>query len=142
MKAIINCVVKTSIKVFVSACFLFFSTLAQADNHAIAMFGKPRYAESFPHFDYANPKALKGGALRMSQLGSFDSLNPLLPIGLAAFGVRQFVYESLMTRSLDEPFTLYGLLARKIKVSADRKKITFWLHPQAAFSDGSAVGRR
>ena len=145
MRAIINCAVKTFIKsLFVAFLFLFFHNDGFASSHAsvrhsIAMFGEPRYRAGFSHFDYVNPRAPRGGVLKFSQLGTFDSLNPLAPIGVSAFGVRELVYESLMTRSLDEPFTLYGLLAEKVQVAADRKSVIWWLHPRATFADGSPV---
>lgn len=89
--------------------------------------------------NYVNPTAPRGGVLRYSTFGSFDSLNPFLPIGVAAWGLRELAYESLMTRALDEPFTLYGLLAEKVEVAADRRSVIWSLHPKAAFSNGSPV---
>ncbi|RPI42068.1 MAG: ABC transporter substrate-binding protein, partial [Hyphomicrobiaceae bacterium] len=76
--------------------------------HGIAMHGAPALPAGFPHFGYVNPDAPKGGRLRLGQLGSFDSLNPLIIKGVSAVGVREYVYESLLARALDEPFSLYG----------------------------------
>ena len=84
--------------------------------HAIAMHGEPKYPADFKHFDYVNPDAPKGGAVAFGVLGSFDSLNPLIVKGNAAPGMREFVYESLLGRANDEPFSLYGLLAESIDV--------------------------
>lgn len=142
MNTTISCAKKTSIKFF-GFCFVgllfVFNAPAVADDHGLAMFGKPLYPKGFSSFHYVEPNAPKGGTLKFSILGSFDSLNPLAPIGLSAFGVREFVYESLMARALDEPFTLYGLLAQRVEVDKERKWITFYLHPKAAFSDGTPV---
>ena len=85
-----------------------------------------------------NPDAPKGGRLVLSAYGSFDSLNPLIIKGTAANGIREFVIESLMARGLDEPFTLYGLIAETVEVPDDRSSITFNLNPKARFSDGHA----
>lgn len=103
------------------------------------MHGAPALAAGFPHFSYVNPEAPKGGRLTLGQLGSFDSLNPLVIKGVAAVGAREYVYESLLARSLDEPFTLYGHIAETLEVPADRSSVVFNLRPQARFSDGRPV---
>lgn len=107
--------------------------------HAIAMHGQPALAEGFTNFPYARPDAPKGGRLRLGMPGSFDSVNPLIVKGEKVSGVREFSVESLMTRGLDEPFTLYGLLAERVEVPEDRTSITFYLNPKATFADGTPV---
>jgi peptide/nickel transport system substrate-binding protein len=103
------------------------------------MHGQPALAAGFDHMPYANPDAPKGGRLVQGILGTFDSLNPLIVKGLAVQQVRGFVVESLLTRGQDEPFTLYGLLAKTIETDDARTYVTFHLDPQARFSDGSPV---
>ncbi|PLX35462.1 MAG: ABC transporter substrate-binding protein [Hyphomicrobiales bacterium] len=103
------------------------------------MHGEPALKPGFTHFPYANPKAPKGGALVLADQGSFDSLNPLIIKGAFPAGLRDFVYESLMARSFDEPFTLYGLIASSIDTPDDRSEATFRLDPKARFSDGHPV---
>jgi peptide/nickel transport system substrate-binding protein len=103
------------------------------------MHGAPALPPGFAHFPYVNPNAPKGGQLRLGSLGSFDSLNPFIIKGVAPSGLREYVFESLMARSADEPFTLYGLIAETIEVPADRSSITFHLRPEARFSDGRPV---
>jgi peptide/nickel transport system substrate-binding protein len=107
--------------------------------HGIAMHGAPALPPGFPQFPYVNPDAPKGGQLRLGALGSFDSLNPFIIKGVAPSGLREYVFESLMARSADEPFTLYGLIAEAIEVPADRSSITFHLRPEAHFSDGHPI---
>src|SRR3954468_19668812 len=91
------------------------------ESYAIAMHGPPTLPADFHHMPYANPDAPKGGRLVQGLLGTFDSLNPLIVRGLAVQQIRGkefergYVYESLMTRGDDEPFTLYGLLARSVE---------------------------
>ena len=68
--------------------------------------------------------------------GTFDSLNPLIVLGVAPDVVPRYVLQSLMIRSQDEPFTLYGLVARSVEMPEDRSFITFNLDPRARFSDG------
>ena len=103
------------------------------------MHGEPALPPDFEHLPYVDPDAPKGGQLRMGSLGTFDSLNPFIVKGVTPSGVREYVYESLMARSQDEPFTLYGLIAEGVEVSDDRSSITFHLRPEARFSDGVAI---
>ncbi|HEX6610680.1 MAG TPA: ABC transporter substrate-binding protein, partial [Hyphomicrobiaceae bacterium] len=107
--------------------------------HGIAMHGAPQVPPIFKHFPNVNPDAPKGGRLTLGQLGSFDSLNPLIIKGVSAVGVREYVYEALMVRGPDEPFSLYGHIAQTIDVPADRRSVTFELNPQARFSDGRPI---
>jgi peptide/nickel transport system substrate-binding protein len=107
--------------------------------HAIAMHGKPLLADDFVAAPYVNPDAPKGGRLVQGILGTFDSLNPLIVKGIAVQAVRGYVIESLMARGYDEPFTLYGLLARTVETDDARSYVTFSLNPAAHFSDGSPV---
>jgi peptide/nickel transport system substrate-binding protein len=105
----------------------------------IAMHGDLKYPAGFKQLDYVNSQAPKGGRAVFGALGSFDSLNPSIVKGNAAPGVREYVYESLLTRSSDEPFSLYGLLAESVEVPDDRSWAIFTLRPEARFSDGHPV---
>jgi peptide/nickel transport system substrate-binding protein len=118
--------------------------------YAIAMHGEPALAEGFTAARYVNPDAPKGGRLVEGVLGSFDSLNPFIVKGLVAQGIRSpfvsgsnmisgYVVESLMARGYDEPFTLYGLIARTVETDDARSYVTFGLDPAARFSDGQPV---
>ncbi len=106
--------------------------------HALAMHGEPRYSADFEHFQYVEPNAPQGGTLRLGALGSFDSLNPYIIHGVPAKGHR-LIFESLLARSMDEPFTLYGLIAESIELAPDRTWVVFNLNPAARFHDGSPV---
>ncbi len=112
---------------------------AAEPSHGIAMHGEPKYPPGFAAFDYANPDAPQGGRLTRAVQGSFDSLNPLIVRGQSAPGMRQYVYESLMARAQDEPFSLYGLLAETIEMPPDRSWVAFTLRDEARFSDGEPV---
>jgi peptide/nickel transport system substrate-binding protein len=107
--------------------------------HGIAMHGTLKYPAGFNHFDYVNPDAEQGGSVTFGVLGSFDNLNPLIVKGNAAPGMRELVYETLLGRAEDEPFSLYGLLAESVDVPEDRSSITFTLRRGARFSDGTPV---
>ncbi len=107
---------------------------------AIAMHGEPALPADFARLPYVNPDAPKGGRLNLAYLGAFDSLNPYNVKALStAEGLIGNVYQSLMTRSADEPFTLYGLIAESIETDAARDVIVFHLNPAAHFSDGSPI---
>ncbi|MGC0054485.1 extracellular solute-binding protein [Brucella pituitosa] len=111
------------------------------------MHGDVALPADFTHFPYANPDAPKGGALKMGVVGTFDSLNPFVLKSMRTtarglFGDLDFgnlLYETLMQRSRDEPFTLYGLLAEKVAVDPERKWVEFTLNPKAKWSDGEPV---
>jgi len=112
---------------------------AAEPNHGIAMHGQPKYPAGFSHFDYVNPDAPEGGRLALGVQGSFDSLNQLIIKGNAAPGLREYVHESLLARSKDEAFSLYGLLAESVETPEDRAWVQFVLRPEARFSDGEPV---
>src|SRR5262245_12703651 len=107
-----------------------------AESHAIAMHGDPAIPADFTHLPYFNPDAPKGGRLTWGVLGTFDSLNPMIVKGIPlqqirAYGAeRGYVIESLMARGEDEPFTLYGLLAKSIETDDERTFVTFHLDPR------------
>lgn len=124
----------------VAATLLVSAAASSAEpQHGIAMHGDLKYPAGFRQFDYVNPQAPKGGRAVFGALGSFDSLNPSIVKGNAAPGVREYVYESLLTRSSDEPFSLYGLLAESVEAPDDRSWAVFTLRPEARFSDGHPV---
>lgn len=107
--------------------------------HGIAMYGDPALPPYFASLPYANPDAPKGGRIVTGQVGSFDSLNPHIRRGTVPWQLRFLAYESLMGRSWDEPFSLYGLLAESIETGPNREWVEFVLREEARFSDGSPV---
>ncbi len=127
--------------------FLPFCGLAQAEPvHGIAMHGEPALSAGYQNFPYANAQAKKGGKINYGVVGTFDSLNPFVLKGMrtTARGIwdpeyGNLFYESLMTRSSDEPFSLYGLLAETVEMDADRTYIQFNLNPKARWHDGMPV---
>lgn len=112
---------------------------AAADSHGIAMYGKPALPPDFVSLPYANPDAPKGGRIVFGESGGFDSLNPFIVNGIAPAGVSAHTIETLLGRSYDEPFTLYGLLAESVVTDDARSFVEFTLRPEARFSDGSPV---
>jgi len=105
--------------------------------HGVAMHGVPLLPPDFTHFPYADPDAKKGGRLRIGLPGTFDSLNPFnLKAGSTAQGLAGNVFQTLMMRSQDEPFTFYPLIVKSLELDADRTRLVFHLDPRAHFSDG------
>ncbi|MBY4677252.1 extracellular solute-binding protein [Marinobacterium arenosum] len=111
---------------------------AGTTQHGIAMHGDLKYGADFQHFDYVNPDAPKGGRMVQSAIGTFDSFNQFIIKGTSADGLG-LIYDSLLVRADDEPFSLYGLLAERLEVADDRSWISFKLRPEARFSDGQPV---
>ncbi len=103
--------------------------------YALAMNGKPLYPADYKHFDYVNPHAPRGGALKMAVDGTFDNLNGNIIFGNDAAGL-DYINDKLMERAWNEPFTLYGLVAESVDVAPDRSWIEFHLNPKARFHDG------
>lgn len=108
-------------------------------SHGIAMYGDPALPPDFVSLPHVNPDAPKGGSIRFGEGGSFDSLNPFITKGRPAVGISNLTVETLMGRSYDEPFTLYGLLAESISTDDARSYVEFTLREGARFSDGSPV---
>lgn len=107
--------------------------------HALAMYGAPALADDFTHLPYANPDALTGGAITLGNTGGYDSLNPFVRKGTSPWQLAYFTHETLMGRSWDEPFTLYGLLAETVETDDARTWVEFTLRPDTTFSDGSPL---
>lgn len=110
-------------------------------SHGISAFGDLKYPADFPHFDYVNPDAPKGGLWSGRGTGAvstFDSLNPFILKGNPAQGLGA-TFDSLLAGSADEPDSAYGLLAHRIEYPADRTWVIFHMRPEARFSDDSPV---
>lgn len=119
---------------------ILFDSVALAESvHGIAMYGEPALPHDFVSLPYTNPDAPKGGAIVLGNTGGFDSLNPYIAKGTVPWQLRFFTHESLMGRTQDEPFTLYGLIAESINTDEDRSWVEFTLRPEARFSDGSPI---
>ncbi|MEM7636373.1 MAG: extracellular solute-binding protein [Pseudomonadota bacterium] len=113
---------------------------AQADEwrHGMSLFGDLKYPAGFENFDYVNVNAPKGGRARLFSVGTFDSLNPYSFKGNAT-SVIGLTVDSLMTSSLDEAGSEYGLIAESAQMPDDFSSVKFKLRPEAKFHDGSPV---
>ncbi len=108
--------------------------------HATALTGTPGYGADAAHFDYVNPDAPKGGLLRLSTSGGFDTFNPILPKGNVAPGIN-LIYDSLMEQALDEAdiSAQYGVIAEAMRYPEDYSWVEYRLNPDARWHDGKPI---
>jgi microcin C transport system substrate-binding protein len=108
--------------------------------HGMAMHGPPKYGADFKHFEFVNPAAPKGGSIyHGAPAATFDSLNPFILKGSPVTTVASLVFDQLMKSAADEPFTMYGLIAKTIETPKDRSWVVFELDERARFHDGSPI---
>ena len=111
---------------------------AQTASHGLSIFGDLKYPPNFTHFDYVNPNAPKGGRLKLAGTDSYDTFNPFTLKGVAAHGAG-LLFDTLMVRALDEPDSVYGLIAESVEQPQDRSWVVFNLRRIARWHDGSPV---
>ncbi|MEK9961983.1 MAG: extracellular solute-binding protein, partial [Rhodobiaceae bacterium] len=107
-------------------------------SHGISTFGELKYSADFPHLDYVNPDAPKGGEISVWGFGSFDSMHPYTTKGRAG-QLSSMFFESLLEGTADEADAVYGLVAESLEYPADRSHVIFNMRPEARFSDGSPL---
>ena len=107
--------------------------------HGLSLFGDVKYPANFPHFDYVNPAAPKGGLVRQTAIGTFDNFNMVVAGVKGAIGAIGEIYEALTVSSLDEVSTQYGLLAEAMSYPADYSSVTYRLRKEAKWHDGKPV---
>src|SRR5271166_6734774 len=128
---------------FIAFAFLLlaFAAAAQAEDaprHGLSLFGDLKYGPDFKHFDYVNPDAPKGGTMRSSAIGTFDTLNPYVIKGLPAAGIGM-IFDTLSVASADEPGSEYGLVAETIELAPDKLSVLYTLRKEARFHDGTPM---
>ncbi|MEP1199585.1 extracellular solute-binding protein [Tateyamaria sp.] len=114
-------------------------------SHGYSFYGDLKYPEDFPHFDYVNPDAPKGGEISLGTVGTFDSMHPYTRKGRAG-ALSSSIYESLLGEGVngtsapaDVYGEYYGLLAERLEYDEGKNWVTFYMRPEARFSDGSPV---
>jgi microcin C transport system substrate-binding protein len=108
--------------------------------HALSLFSEIKYPPGFKHFQYVNPAAPKGGTVRLNAFGTFDNFNLAVSGVKGAIGIAvRFIYNELMTESLDEVSTEYGLLAEAVRHPADFSSVTYRLRAEPKWHDGKPV---
>ncbi len=116
------------------------------ETHGLSTFGDLALPADFPHFAYVDPQAPKGGQILLqpggggpnSNASTFDTLNVYILKGDGAAGMGA-IFDSLMAANSDEPDSLYGLVASKVRISADKNLYRFFLRKEARFHDGTPL---
>lgn len=119
--------------------FLFCSPTLLLGAHGISIDDSLKYGPGFTQFNYTSGESVKGGKLVLHEIGSFDKMNPFTRKGESPFGLEMLVFEPLAVSSLDEPFSVYGLIASDIELASDEMSVIYTINENARFSDGSPV---
>lgn len=122
-------------------------TMARAEKGVTRAFGSslvgtPKYDADMPHFAYVQPDAPKGGRVRLSSIGAFDSFNPFIVKGNPGAGFNVFgglIYDGLMTNPLDEDSTSYGALVEWMEWPEDYSSVVFKMREEARWHDGEPI---
>ena len=122
--------------IFIALLLVFTGAAHGAATHGMSLFGDLKYGPDFKHFDYVNPYAPKGGTIRYSAIGTFDTLNPFVIKGIPAAGIGG-IFDTLTVRSEDEPSSEYGLVAETIELAPDKLSVLYRLRKEARFHDGT-----
>ncbi len=118
-------------------CALATGALA-AGTYGVSLFGELKYGPDFKNFDYVNPTAPKGGTMKFSAIGTYDTFNPFVVKGVSAAGIGG-IFDTLTTASEDEPGSEYGLAAESIDLAPDKLSVLYTLRKEARFHDGSPM---
>jgi len=117
---------------------LIFSPAIAQEKHGLTIFGDLKYPSDFTHFEYVNPDAPKGGEIVFASIGTYDNLNPYILKGISASGL-ELIYDTLLVKSADEPFSAYGLIAKSVEVAEDKSWVKFTLREKAKWHDGTPI---
>jgi microcin C transport system substrate-binding protein len=109
-----------------------------APSEGMSLFGDLKYQPGFTHFDYTNPQAPKGGTMRYSAIGTFDTLNPFVINGVPAAGI-SLIFDTLSAVAADEPASEYGLVAQSVDLASDKLSVLYTLRKEARFHDGTPM---
>src|SRR5438093_9980903 len=114
------------------------AALAAAGNNGLSLFGELKYGPDFKNFDYVNPNAPHGGMMKLSAIGTYDTLNPYVVKGVPAAGIGQ-IFDTLTVASEDEPGSEYGLVAESIDVAPAKPSVDYTLRQEARLHAGSPI---
>ena len=114
------------------------AALAAAGSHGLSLFGELKYGPDFKNFEYVDPNAPKGGTMKYSAIGTYDTLNPFVVKGVPAAGIGQ-ISDTLTVASEDEPGSEYGLVADRVELAPDKLSVLYTLRKEARFHDGSPM---
>lgn len=114
-------------------------------SHGYSFYGDLKYPADYPHFDYVNPDAPKGGEISVATSGTFDTMNPYSRKGRGG-ALSTIMYESLLGEGVnaeaapaDAYGEYYGLLAESLEYPESKDWVIFHMRPEARFSNGDPV---
>ena len=107
-------------------------------SHGYSYFGDLKYPADFPHLDYVNPDAPKGGEISEWAPGTFDGYNPYFRGGNTAV-MSTAPFEAIVTTTADDPTALYCYLCTTMEYPQDLSYVIFNLRDDVTFSDGSPM---
>ncbi|WP_392338343.1 extracellular solute-binding protein [Loktanella salsilacus] len=107
-------------------------------SHGYSYFGDLKYPADFPHLDYVNPDAPKGGEISEWAPGTFDGYNPYFRGGNTA-AMSTAPFEAIVTTTADDPTALYCYLCTTMEYPQDLSYVIFNLRDDVTFSDGSPM---
>ncbi len=125
-------------KVIVLIAILIIQTSYIYASQSISIGYEAKY-RNFENFEYVNADAKKGGKITISAFGTFDSLNPFILKSLSPAQMNNLMFDTLMTRSLDEPSSSYSLIAKSYKLSSDELSVEYFIDEDAKFVNGDRV---
>ncbi|MCX8699873.1 ABC transporter substrate-binding protein [Gilliamella sp. B2840] len=103
-----------------------------------SLLGKPKYPDEFDHLDYANPKAPKGGTIKLAELGTFDNFNRYASRGAPEKNSGS-LYDTLFTNLADDITSFYPLIATSVTYSDNYRWAEVTINPNARFQDGKPI---
>ena len=113
--------------------------------YGIAFLEGPSYPPDFTHFRYHNPRAPKGGRIRIGEMGNWDSFVETPATGRPVAGIsifdasRSLIYDRLLSRAIDTPTDRYGKLAEGVAIAEDGAWVAFKLRPGPVWHDGTPI---
>ncbi|UZD90248.1 extracellular solute-binding protein [Cognatishimia activa] len=114
-------------------------------SHGYSFFGDLKYPADYPHFDYVNPNAPKGGQIVLSARGTFDGFNRWAWRGNPQTDA-SVVAESMFAEMpwgggapADSLTDSYNLIAREVEYPKSKRWCVFHMRDDVVFRDGSPL---
>ncbi len=114
-------------------------------SHGYSFFGDLKYPADYPHFDYVNPNAPKGGTITISSRGSFDGFNRFAWRGNPE-GYSGVVAEAMFAEMpwgggapADSITDSYCLIAKEVEYPKSKEWCVFHMRDDVVFRDGSPL---
>ncbi|WP_299758498.1 extracellular solute-binding protein [uncultured Boseongicola sp.] len=104
--------------------------------HAFSNFGSLKYGPDFPHLNYVNPDAPKGGEISTWAQGNFDSFNNYTRKGVPGSGMA-LLFENVLVSTADDAYGTYCYLCTTMEFPESKDWVIFNLREDVTFADGT-----